>query len=281
MTGKTHKYDYEVKDGGAPSKVISMVGSNARVLELGSGPGSITRNLSANGCEVVALDIDETALERVQQYARFSYHCDLDQPGWPSQLPAIGRFDAVVAADVFEHLRHPETSLLNVHDFLNESGSLVLSLPHVGHAAILACQLNSDFRYQSSGLLDRTHIRFFGLQNMQELLESARFKIIEIDYVIRRPENTELADYWRELNPKVQDILLRQRFSCVYQVVLRAVPQNRPGCPLHVADYRPMKPERLSIVQRYGRNGLGGYMASFLSPESRERITSGFKKLGL
>lgn len=44
-----------------------------------------------------------------------------------------------------------------------------LSLPHVGHAAIAGCLIDEDFEYRQWGLLDRTHVRFFGIKNVQNL----------------------------------------------------------------------------------------------------------------
>jgi len=45
-----------------------MVGTGKRVLELGSGPGSVTRLLKENQCRVTALEIDAEAIEIVSQY---------------------------------------------------------------------------------------------------------------------------------------------------------------------------------------------------------------------
>ena len=62
---KPHKYDYEVKLDSqmAPAKVIRLVGAERRVLEIGAGPGSITKLLQAVGkCRVTALEIDSEAI---------------------------------------------------------------------------------------------------------------------------------------------------------------------------------------------------------------------------
>lgn len=54
-----HKYEYEVDmndESHVATKVLRMVGSDRRVLEIGPGPGSITRLL--NGCAATAVEID-------------------------------------------------------------------------------------------------------------------------------------------------------------------------------------------------------------------------------
>ena len=55
----TYEYDIDLESDIAPARVLRMVGRNKRVLEIGAGPGSITRHLSGTlGCHVVALEID-------------------------------------------------------------------------------------------------------------------------------------------------------------------------------------------------------------------------------
>ena len=111
----------------------------------------------------------------------------------------------------------------------NENGCVVISLPHAGHASVVACLLDEDFEYREWGLLDRTHIRFFGIKNMQSLFESAGLKIISAEFVVRHPEDTELARHWVALPEYVQAALLSNQFSRVYQVVIKAVPAGRAG----------------------------------------------------
>src|SRR5690606_19675977 len=110
---------------------------------------------------------------------------------------------------------------------VSDEGYLVISLPHVGHAAITACLLTGDFAYQDWGLLDRTHIRFFCLQNMDALFTENGLKIIEAAFVQTHPEQTEFADKWRNLTESQKKVLLSPLHSNVYQVVVKAVPLHR------------------------------------------------------
>ena len=80
--------------------------------------------------------------------------------------------------------------------FLNPDGYLVISLPHTGHAGVMSCLINGDFEYREHGLLDRTHLRFFGLKNIEALFVQANLKIIEARYVIKPPEETEFDPAW-------------------------------------------------------------------------------------
>lgn len=224
-----HKYEYEITSGSAPDRVIRMVGENKKVLEIGSGPGAITRKLFDNKCRVTALEIDPSAIEIVKQYCEGAYQCDFNDPEWPTKIPDIDQFEVLVVADVFEHLYDPWACLKKLHKYVAQNGSLVVSLSHVGHAAIIACLLDSDFDYHDWGLLDKTHIRFFGLKNMQSLFAEAGFKIVEVEFVVTDPEWTELASHWNKMPADTQRNLLDGKFSRIYQVVMRATPIAAEG----------------------------------------------------
>jgi 2-polyprenyl-3-methyl-5-hydroxy-6-metoxy-1,4-benzoquinol methylase len=163
-----HNYEYDVElDGNtAPAEVVRMVGSNKRVLEIGAGPGSITKHLYDPGkCHITALERDGEAIKKLTPYCDAVYQADLNDASWPDLLNK-DTFDVIVAADVLEHLYNPWATLEQMKSLLRDDGYIVVSLPHVGHCGILACLINGDLQYRDWGLLDKTHIRFFGIKNI-------------------------------------------------------------------------------------------------------------------
>lgn len=226
-----HKYEYKVdpQANTAAAKVVRMVGSNRRVLEIGAGPGSITRLLKDHGgCRVTAIELDAEAIEKLTPFCERIYQCDLNDANWPSVVSDEGKFQVVVAADVLEHLYAPATILRAMKSLLDDDGYVVISLPHVGHNGVIACVTQGDFAYGDCGLLDKTHIRFFGIANIQRLFEEAGFSILEAEFVVLRPERTEFADFWRKLPAKMKRGLACNRYGSVYQVVIKAKP-SQPG----------------------------------------------------
>ena len=227
-----HRYDYEIElgDGSGPDRVVRMVGTGKRVLDLGAGPGSISRILRERfHCRITAVEIDEEAIPRLAPACEQVYRVDLNDESWPDALRDAGLFDVVVAADVLEHLYDPWTALDRMKDLIDQSGCLVVSLPHAGYSGMLASLLDNDFEYRDSGLLDRTHLRFFGVKNAQALFDNAGLSIVDAEFVTKHPESTEFADVWRSTPPGVRIGLLKNRFSRVYQVVIKAVPASSTG----------------------------------------------------
>ena len=88
-------------------------------------------------------------------------------------LPA-GGFDAVLCADVLEHLVDPWRVVARLADLLRPGGVLLSSIPNVrNHRVLRPLVLRGDFRYQPAGLMDRSHLRFFCRRNIREMFEGA------------------------------------------------------------------------------------------------------------
>jgi 2-polyprenyl-3-methyl-5-hydroxy-6-metoxy-1,4-benzoquinol methylase len=278
MANERHKYDYETgldSDSG-PSRVIRIVGQNKRVLEVGSGPGSITKLLaSESGCRVTALDIDAISLESLAPYCDRVCQADLNDPAWTDALGIDDKFEVLVAADVLEHVHDPLTVLKSMTRCLAERGYMVISIPHVGHSVVHACLLDEDFDYGDFGLLDRTHIRFFGIRNMQKLFDDADLKIVHAEFVIRNPEHTEFANRWSKVPPAVRSALEVNAFGTVYQVVVKVA--------RHDSDDKAISLMDLPVSRRKAtaRDSLRAMLRTCLSTKSYTRLRALASKMGL
>jgi 2-polyprenyl-3-methyl-5-hydroxy-6-metoxy-1,4-benzoquinol methylase len=222
-----HKYEYKVDLNGssAQAAVVRMVGKNKRVLEIGAGPGSITRVLKEHSCcRVTGIELDDEAIRKLSPFCEHVYRCDLNDQAWTLVIPHDEKFNVVVAADVLEHLYYPQATLRAVKDILDNDGYVVVSLPHIGHNAVIGCLLNEDLEFQDGGLLDKTHIQFFGIKNMQRLFNNAGFKIVDVEFILLPPDQTELAYFWRNISEELKRGLMSNRFGMVYQVVIKAQP---------------------------------------------------------
>ena len=230
MNIKSHSYEHEVDTSSertVGAHVMRMIGRNKRVLDIGCGPGSITKILAQQGgCQVTGLDLEPEAIKMVTPYCTQVIQTDLNSSEWPSLLDGIEKFDIVLATDVLEHLYDPWKTLQKMAFLINSNGYLVISLPHVGHAAMISSLINGDFEYRDVGLLDRTHIRFFGLKNIEALFAQAKLKIIEVRYHTKPPEETEFAADWSRLSSTLRNALMKSKSSQVYQVVIKAAPLN-------------------------------------------------------
>ncbi len=281
MSEERHNYEYDFDPSSetAPANVVRMVGKNKRVLEVGCGPGSITKVLAQQeNCQITGLELDLEAIKKVTPYCVEVMQADLNSSDWPNLVNDKEKFDVIVAADVLEHLYDPWKALQRMVPFINANGYLVISLPHVGHAAVISCLINGDFAYRDWGLLDRTHIRFFGLKNIEALFAQANLKIIEVKYITTSPEETEFAASWSKLSTTIQDTLMNCKDTEIYQVVIKAVPIDYAGdamslvAPEHKYDQTHILKNFVSWKTRLGQH---------LSPELKQYIRKALNFLGI
>ncbi len=229
-----YEYEADVDGNSALAYVLELTGSNKKILEVGAGSGMIARHLvKLKECDVVGVEINPASIEKLRSYIDRVYALDLNDPSWTGEVACEGKFDSIIAADVLEHLYDPWTVLKGMKPLLNDTGSVILSLPHVAHSAVIACLIEEDFEYRDWGLFDKTHIRFFGLHNIHVLHANAGLAVVDARFVVRRPEETEFADRWARLPARVRAALSYNRHGNVYQVVTKAVPiEKAPGQPL-------------------------------------------------
>jgi 2-polyprenyl-3-methyl-5-hydroxy-6-metoxy-1,4-benzoquinol methylase len=237
----------------AAANVLRFVGLGKKVLEIGAGPGSISRPLVELGkSRLTAIEIDSKSVEILKGFCDEVIQQDLNDPSWPDRL-GDSRFDAIVIADVLEHLYDPWTALRQASHLLNDDGSIVVSIPHSAHAGILGSLLSGDLHYQDWGLLDRTHIRFFAIKNIQDLFEEAGLKIVEFAYVLLSPMETEFAGMWSNLPSRTKLVLEDDEFAHVYQVVVKAKrPSAQPALPgYYLPDHPAPRANKLKFIAFY------------------------------
>jgi 2-polyprenyl-3-methyl-5-hydroxy-6-metoxy-1,4-benzoquinol methylase len=244
-------YDYEIDLAGdsAGAAVIRFVKPTSKVLEIGAGSGAIAKHLvSTNKCKLTALENNSTSVEKLKKFADSVHDLDLNDVKWPKALAKQGKFDHVIAADVLEHVYDPWTVLAGMKTMLNDTGSIILSLPHAAHSAVLTSFYNGDVEYREWGLLDKTHIRFFGFKNVEGLYESAGLAIVRCHFVMKKPHETEFSEHWKALPDNVREALGQRNYSDVYQIVTEAVPIERAAnritlesCLPPQATYKPSR----------------------------------------
>jgi len=149
----------------------------ARVLEVGCGGGDTLAYLQATGrcdrtagVELVA-EAAETARGRLDDvYEGNIEHLDL--PIAPASL------DVVLCLDVLEHLIDPWRTATRLAGLLAPGGVLIASIPNVRHfRVVLPLLVRGRWDYAESGLMDRTHLRFFTQRTATQLLRQAGLRV--------------------------------------------------------------------------------------------------------
>lgn len=143
--------------GGIPQELarryFRLLGDVRTVLDLGCGTGDLGR-YAGPGIHVVGVDVDAHAVDLAAQHEE-SVQLDLDAGPLPFEDAA---FDAVVAKDVFEHVRDPGRLADEVRRVTAPAGPVLASVIMAKPRAVWS---------------DYTHVRGFTRSAASMLLEDA------------------------------------------------------------------------------------------------------------
>jgi 2-polyprenyl-3-methyl-5-hydroxy-6-metoxy-1,4-benzoquinol methylase len=159
---------------GLPELLESIPEGERRVLDIGCGAGDNARILRSLGREVhgVTLSEKEAALARPFFHRLTVADVQTWEPDYP---PAF--FDAILLSHVIEHLTDPQTTLKRLSKYLRPGGTVYVAAPNVLFWKQRLQFLIGRFDYQDQGILDRTHLRFFTVRTLRELLENAGYEV--------------------------------------------------------------------------------------------------------
>lgn len=204
------------------------------VLELGAAAGYFTEWLQQQGAAVDVIDIDPEAGRASKPFARRVVVADLDANGWEAALAggSAPRYDFIVCADVLEHLRDGARLLARLRPLLEPHGELLLSVPNVAHAAIIAGLFEDRFEYGGEGLLDPTHLRLYTWRSLGALLRDAGFRILDWDATDLTPYASEFRTRVEALAPALRSALGPGTRHYVYQWLVRATPGEMDAIPV-------------------------------------------------
>lgn len=229
------RYDAAVdpeNSNNAHSLALAMVGWNRRVLELGAASGHMTKAMVAQNCRVTAVEYEAESADHLKEVAEAVIVGDLNAPETVAALP--GEFEVILAGDVLEHLIDPKRVLLQLVDLLAPGGRIVVSLPHVAHVDLRLALLQGRFDYGPWGLLDETHIRFFTLKSVREMVRSAGLSIVEMKRVRVPAFESELKVDRKSVPTNVLNEILADPEAETYQFVFTAIRSD--GADGHVAE---------------------------------------------
>ena len=204
---------------------LAMVGFNKSVLEVGCATGYFTKAMVEQGCKVVGIELDPAAAAVAEEWADRVVVGDIDRGEVWDQIDDES-FDVVLCGDVLEHLRDPLEALRSAVRKLKPDGVVVTSLPNVAHGDVRMLLLRGSFRYRDVGLLDRTHIRFFTLETIRELLRDAGLLVVDTRRVVVPLFGSELDIKRDEIRQSTVDEILADPEAESYQFVMKSVRDN-------------------------------------------------------
>lgn len=207
--------------------IVACVPPSARrILDVGCSNGSLGEALrsAVPGRTVWGIEADPTFCREAAPRIDRVVQADLNGLAWTETFPA-DRFDALIFADVLEHLRDPWTVLREAVQVLSPGGAVVISIPNIRHvSAMYSIVIRGSFPRRERGLFDQTHLRWFTYADAVALCRNAGLEVLRVAPLLRlRDLPGGRANEWLErlLGPFRSARLVRDFFA--YQFLLTAI----------------------------------------------------------
>lgn len=220
-----YNFDLDMSTDNSNSLILRQIKPESKVFEFGCAHGRMTRYLKETlNCTVYVSEIDKESGKSASQWADQSYigkAGDLENPKFFEKLSDnnIDNFDYIIFADVLEHLRDPRSVLKSAMNLLKPDGSCWVSIPNIAHNSVLIDLWNHKFTYRDVGLLDDTHIRFFTVMSLHQLILDLGLKP-GFKHALRNPvENTEFKNSYNDVPEAVAQELKKRLHGEIYQFV--------------------------------------------------------------
>ena len=148
-----------------------------RILDVGSGGGytlgwlkSIYPNAITTGVE-----LNTNLKDELEQNVDVAIFGNIDEC-----IPQLDTFDLILLLDVLEHVPDSTHTLKSISRLLQNGGRIIVSVPNIAHLSVtLPLLIQRKFTYQDSGIMDRTHLRFFVEDTAVRLLNDANLVVVD------------------------------------------------------------------------------------------------------
>ena len=221
-----HVYLRTIREGERTSLLVlaGLVPPGARVLDLGCGSGALGEYLAqTRGATSDGVTLSEAEANHARPHYRRVVVDNLETCDLRTTF-AGERYDAIVCADVLEHLSRPERVLAACRELLTPAGRVLISVPNAGYCGLVAELLQGEFRYREEGLLDRTHLRFFTRRSLRRFLRDEQWSLESLDTIQRALPESEFSVPFDSLPPAVASALLASPDALTYQFIAVARP---------------------------------------------------------
>lgn len=180
----TTRYRHEVEPDNPflPSALVApQIKPGSKLLDAGCSFGDVGvffKKLC--GAKVWGMEYDGDAVKSIKDEGQYedAFQVDLNNFKLEDFSRFYKFFNFIYLGDLLEHLVEPQVLLQKFKTLLTLGGSIITSVPNVGHAGVIGALLDHSFPYFDKGILDRTHLRFYTHKSQAELFASCGLSII-------------------------------------------------------------------------------------------------------
>jgi len=180
------------------------------VLDLGCASGRVGGKLLETGRakEIIGVEIFAPAAEEAARVYKQVHVGDIEE----MSIDYPNTFHYVICGDILEHLKDPYRVVSRIVSWLKPGGCLLVCVPNVRNFRVLRdLMFHGEWTYVESGILDKTHLRFFTKDSCRRMLEEAGLQVYHQEMIVYGPKK-HLFD--RLTFGMFREFLATQTFCC-------------------------------------------------------------------
>lgn len=159
--------------------IANAIGDGWKVLDIGCDTGLFSEYLrNAKGCICYGVERNLDAAKLARSRVHTLLEGSILDDSLLTRLPSD--FNAIVLADVLEHLPDPGALLVKLRYKLKPNGVVFAALPNIAHISIRVRILCGKFEYEERGILDRTHLRFYTRKSAIRMFEHCGMRVVSV-----------------------------------------------------------------------------------------------------
>jgi len=170
----TEPYTLKPSPFSAQSRILQLMQHRPpqRILDAHCGEGNLAAALTVWGHSVTGIDGERT--DGVEQLMHRFVQGSADEGALDD---VDDDFDVIVADDLVEQVRDPQRLLADLVQHLAPGGTLIVTVPNIGHWYARGRVTLGLFDYDQRGILDRSHLRFFTRRSFRRQVERAGLEV--------------------------------------------------------------------------------------------------------
>jgi 2-polyprenyl-3-methyl-5-hydroxy-6-metoxy-1,4-benzoquinol methylase len=173
---KSYPYMEEVNEG-ILREFRRLRPGTGRVLDVGCGRGQLGEAIGQLGWRVWGVEQSGEACTTARQRLSRLVETDLNDMDRIEREVGGTTFDALVFSDVLEHVYDPRTVLETYLRFVRPGGRVFISVPNMVVWTNRLKLMLGRVDYTDTGVMDRTHIRWFTFASARRLVRATGCKI--------------------------------------------------------------------------------------------------------